>query len=306
MELSILEQKILRCLSYFDLLDYPLTALEIKNNLEINASVTEVITALNSNRLDNLISQKQGLYFLTGRENLVMTRLTRYRLSVPKLKKIHWHLTWLRLLPWIRAVAIFSSLSLKNVKTESDIDLFIITAKNRVWSLRFFLNIILKLFHLRPTDRISQDKLCASYLIDEAALDLSNINLPGDYYYYYGTAAFNFLYSEDNLAEKFFQSSPYLNNLLPNWQPIKDVNLKSPNRPSLIKKISERILSPLSEKFLQKWQMRILPKKYLNNQFDGKVVLGEHTIKLHANDCRKKFNEEFEGRYQKLIAADGI
>lgn len=296
------EQSIIKTLAHFDVLDYPLTLLEIANFNGLGLPVAEIRNLLNNEKLQNLISRQNGFYCLRGREAIMPLRLSRYRLALPKLKRARRFASLFSCFPWIRAVAVYSSLALKNSRRDSDIDLFFITAAGRAWSARFWLNLFLKLFRLRPTQKNSCDKLCASYLADENNLDLSCANLDSDYFYAYGCAAFAFLSGSSELQKKFWQANPWLKDYLPGWQPAESVRQ---NRSGGFRRrwqsLWERIFGLIAEAKYHDLQMKILPRKYSISNDGQKVILGKGIIKLHDNDKRTGYNELFKKNYEHLI-----
>ena len=152
------QSAILKTISHFDVLNIPLTLIEITRFSRLELTAQKTLELLNSQPLNQLISQKNGLYFLNERLEILTLKHERYRLALSKLKraKISAHL--LSRLPWIRAVAIYSSLAFKNSRTDGDIDLFFITAGNRVWSARFFVNSLLTVFNLRPKNNNTKNQ----------------------------------------------------------------------------------------------------------------------------------------------------
>jgi len=302
MTLSDAEKSILKALAHFDVLDYPLTLLEIRKYSDYPLPLSQIQTELAGNNLNRIIGSSQGLYFLAGRENIVASRLIRYRLALLKLKKARFYARLLSNFPWVRAVAIYSSLALKNSRRDGDIDLFLITSKNRAWSARLFINIFLKLFHLRPTPNSSRDKICASYLVDEKNLDLSPANYENDYYYYYGASGFAFLSGSTESVASFWQANGWIKQALPNWQPQIDINshqlIVSGNK---CQSLLEIIFQVLAESVVKNWQLKIMPQKYHDGNDGKKVRLADGMIKLHDNDKRQKFNELFENNFNRLI-----
>jgi hypothetical protein len=301
MELSDRQLAIIKAISHFDVLDYPLALTEIVYFCGRPLTLSEVWHLLDSEPLNLIIEQRHGFYFLKGRQDILKSRHNRYRLALKKLRRAQLASALLRHLPWVRAVAIYSSLSLKNSRQQGDIDLFFITATDRIWSARFFINALLSILHLRPTKTNSQDKLCTSYFISEAQLDLSAFNDFDDYYYAYGVAAFNFLAGDSRLIADFFHANSWIKNFLPNWQPIKNSFYRPESKIFLNwQKFSETILGLFSEETAHQWQLKILPQKYQMNQ-DGKIiVLSATAIKTHDNDKRRKFNKLFTANFQKI------
>lgn len=302
MELTILEQKIIKTLARFDVLNRPLTFLELFNFLDQQISAEELQTQLSNSILKQFIKEKNGWYHLINRENLIDLKNERYRISSEKLKIAYQASKYLCHFPWIKGIAIYSSLALKNSKDESDIDLFFITTKNRVWSARLFINTVLKLMRLRPSEGNTKNKLCPSYFVDENHLNLSVANQENDYYYYYlGPASFVFLYEDPSIKNKFIHENNWVHKIMPNhiWPKSTSLNYKNIK----IKQVLEKLLSPLNEKRIKKLQLMIMPAKYFKSCDGKKVILNEGIIKMHDNDKRKKFNFLFEEKIKKILNA---
>ncbi|MFA6526059.1 MAG: hypothetical protein WCT26_01425 [Candidatus Buchananbacteria bacterium] len=302
MNLTEQEKSIIKTLAHFDILDYPLTLLEIARFNELGLAISNIAEAIKCEPLNKLIVQERGLYFLKERESIISSRLERYRISLLKLKRARLFARLFSYFPWIRAVAIYSSLSLKNSQTDSDIDLFFITAADRAWSARFFINTFLKLFRLRPTPGNSRDKICASYWIDENNLDLSTANLDADYFYTYGSASFLFLSDSAKVENDFWQANKWINNILPAWQPaLTNHQDYSGGITYKFQTLIEKILGLIPESSYKKLQMKILPLRYYNNNDGKKVSLGAGYIKLHDNDKRGKYNQLFEKNFNRIL-----
>src|SRR3989338_4541626 len=73
------------------------------------------------------------------------------KIAEEKWHKVHWLLSNMRMVPFIRAIALSGSMGRGAAATTSDIDLFVITKKNRIWTGRFFLTLFTLLsWRLRP------------------------------------------------------------------------------------------------------------------------------------------------------------
>lgn len=302
MELTELQKKIIRTLACFTVLNRPLTLLELINYLDRSITLKELIEQLSQPILQQYLQKNNGYYQLKSETNLLEIRNTRYQIAFKKIKIAQRAVKFLKHFPWVRGIAIYSSLSLKNSQETSDIDLFFVTSKRRVWSTRFFINVVLKLLKLRPSQENTKNKLCISYLVAEDFLDLSKVNYDNDYYYYYlGPASFVFLYQAPTIKEKFIKTNQWIKEILPNWQPIESINVSSDL--GKIKLLLEKILSVLSEKQLKKLQLKILPTKYLKSCDGKKVILDDNIIKLHDNDKRDLFNANFKKKIEQIFYA---
>lgn len=73
-------------------------------------------------------------------------------------------------IPWIKMIGITGSVATFNAKPEDDIDLFIVTQKNRVWITRFFVFLILKSLGMYAQGKKNKRKLCCNLFIDESEM----------------------------------------------------------------------------------------------------------------------------------------
>ncbi len=294
------QQSILKTLAQFDVLSYPLTLLELTRFNELNLLPAEILTILNQEPLNRLVCQRQGLYCFNDRQKIIAQKLSRYRLALPKIKRAKLFARLFLFFPWIKAVAVYSSLSLKNSRADGDIDLFFITSAGRAWSARFYLNLFLKLSGLRPTPGRTKNKLCASYLVDENNLDLSAANSDGDFFYAFGGTTYLFLAGSDKIIKDFATANNWIKNNLPAWHLPEPVGrIKNNYWQEAIQKIKESILGLISETAYKKLQLKILPQRYRLNNDGKKVSLGPGIIKLHDNDKKDEFICLFKERYDK-------
>ena len=150
----------LKTVAYADVFDYPLTAKEIKQWLIKGESFTKDSPYWN---------------YLPGRKNLIFLRRRRERFSRLKWPMAYRTAKILSLIPWVKLVAVTGALAMNNADKNDDIDLMIITAKNRLWLTRLLASILL-FFHLRRGQKI-YNKLCLNLWLDETALVIKPQNL---------------------------------------------------------------------------------------------------------------------------------
>lgn len=299
MTLSATQNAILQTLAYFDVLNYPLTLLELRKFLSIAITAGDLSAELQAEPIKKILSQKNGHCCLAGQEEIIEIRRQRYGLALKKLRLARRYAGWLNRFPWVEAVGIYSSLSLKNSRPDSDLDFIILTSPNRAWSARFFINLFLKAFRLRPRRGCTADKICISYLADRNNLNLAKVN--GNDYYYYGTGAFCFLTGRPETIADFFSANDWVRTYLPNWQPTvwnRWPDYQSPSRRLMA------LLELIPEKLCRDFQLKILPDKYKQAADGQKVVLSDGLIKLHNNDKRLKYRQLFMERFQQIINAN--
>ncbi|MDP3741419.1 MAG: hypothetical protein Q8R08_03810 [bacterium] len=176
--MSPFAKSIYHTLAFFDAQDMPLTLMEIKDYLvhnplnppylkgETRALVTEIELIIDD-ELGGMISHDSGFYFLAGRQGLVEIRNQKYRSSLKNFRKIKKYLHPLRFFPYLRAVAISGSGVLLNSTEDSDIDLFVLTKKNRIWFSRFLVSFYFQIIGQRRHGNKVKARFCLNHYVCE-------------------------------------------------------------------------------------------------------------------------------------------
>ncbi|MFH0840860.1 MAG: hypothetical protein V1865_02685 [bacterium] len=295
--LSELEKEIIKIIIYFDMFDYPLSALEIWQYLPKKYSFQELCLVIN--QLEK-ISCHQGLYFLNGRKEIIDIKKTRYNLAEKKFKRALMVSKFFRWLPWIQMIAVVNLIGAHNAKKEGDIDLLIITAPKKIWLTRLFSVGLLKIFGLRPTPHQVQDKICLSFFITADNLSfeplLLNQSLSNrDRYFTYWLANLYPIYNKNNTYQELIKENTWLRNYLPNWRPKTTSEqrgvLEIEN--NLYNKISDILLSSFNG-LAKKLQMIVMAKELKTIMNQGtEVVINDQILKLHTADARQKYYEQY-------------
>lgn len=173
--LSDLDQAVLLTVLYADLFDYPLTADDLYQRLihvaADRSSFAQALAALTGPYLT-----ATGDYFTwVGREHLVAVRQRRQRIARRLWVLARRYARWLARVPFVRMVAVSGSLAVYNAEEKSDIDLFCITAPNRLWLTRACIVPLSKLTRLLPGR--FPFYLCPNYLLAQNNLDVEGHNL---------------------------------------------------------------------------------------------------------------------------------
>lgn len=180
-ELPLLEQAILATLAYHDLLEMPLTAVEVwrflirpRGETLDPPSLATVEGSLRALAARRALVFRSGYYAAPGREHLVARRLDRHARAQWKWKRLRRVAWWLQGIPFLRMVAGSGSLAREHVREASDLDVLIVTAHGRIWTVRFLVTVLLDLFRARrrPTGPTS-DRVCLNQY-----LALDRLRLP--------------------------------------------------------------------------------------------------------------------------------
>lgn len=304
------EKAIISTLAYFDIFDYPLTATEIWKWLFLEEggkhkgteSIESVMQALNDNEyLRSRVDSKFGFYFLKGREEIVTTRMDRYRLAERKWHKAKKIVRFLRHVPFVKMIGICNTLAYNNSRPQADIDLFIISKRNRVWQTRFWVTGFLKFFHLRPQPEKTQDTLCASFFVDEDHLNIKSLGIENDIYLPYWIAQVFPLYDE-GYYQKFLLDNNWILETLPNVFLINPASRRKIERARVVKALLTAITFFIPEKMFRRYQKRIMPERLneLANK-DSRVVVKDYMLKFHDTDRRGIFLNKWQQRRAEIL-----
>ncbi len=298
-EEAVLERAIVETIVFFDLFNYPLTGYEIYKYLKNKKFSLGQITQFLFNKKPERIQEKNGFYFLSGRESIINTRMKRYNYTNLKLKRALRVSRIFAFLPGIKMIALSNIIGSHNIREEGDIDLFIITGKNRIWISRLWCVFVAIILGLRPKPGKEKDKICLSFFISEDRMDLQDLKDKNDIYFYFWLTGLFPVYDFDYTYQKFIRCNNWLKKKLPNWQEAKinnQNNLKK-NKLNSKDKILNLFLNKL-ENSAKKIQYKMMSEdlKAKMNQ-NSSVVVNNQVLKLHSLDRR----EEVRNNYLKKL-----
>ncbi len=286
-----LKRKIKEILAFFDLFDYPLTSLEIKQYLDGQFSLQEIIFLLD--KLED-VSKKQGFIFLPGRDDIINVRKKRYNYTKRKLKRAK-HFSFLfSLCPFVQLILLGNSLGSYNLRDGSDIDFVIISKSKRLWLTRLYCAGLAAILNSRPKRGDKRDKICLSFYISADSLNLDNLQLkPKDPYFFYWLRSLIVLYNKNKTYERFLQA---------NKLPLNDKNqldFKNEKKNNVLVYKFFNILESLAKSF----QLLIMAaglKRAANNSVG--VVINDKVLKLYLHDNRQEYLEKYGNKLQQISA----
>ncbi|HSZ85612.1 MAG TPA: nucleotidyltransferase domain-containing protein [Puia sp.] len=167
------KSNILSTLAYFDLFNYPLTQREIWLFLQNTCNTKEFNAALSDLTQKAIVNKFGELYSLQNEPSITSHRIEGNKKAAALIKTAKKVSRLLAKFPFVRAVGISGSLSKNFADDESDIDLFIITAENKLWVTRTFMHFFKKITFLFNR----QHFFCMNYYIDEKELEIEEKNI---------------------------------------------------------------------------------------------------------------------------------
>lgn len=295
--------EIMMTMRYFDLFDYPLKKDEVfkwlfnrqsKNNQELYGDLADLVSS-------GKIAERAGYYFLPWRSEIIKIREERERMSLKKIKKAQRMARILGLVPGVKMIAIVSNLGYLNADKDADIDLFMVAEKGKIWAVRFWSVILMKILGQRPNKQAIKDKICLSYYVTEDNLNLEQTKVAElDRHLVYLTAQCLPLYSEDGLWEKYVRQNEWLKKYLLNFE-YSDKTKKFIIKPRLLwlKSIIAKTELGFEQRFYKEIQLRKMAAelKQAMNQGDQKVIVNDQMLKLHLNDKREEINKMINDKF---------
>lgn len=310
MKITSLEQSILFTVSYFDVFEYPLTSLDVWRYLFARkASLSEVILKLDELIRQGKIEMKNGFYFLPERSNFVEKRQDKYDVSEKFWRKAITATKILSYLPFIKMISIVNSLAFFNCDENSDIDFFIITEKNKIWTVRLLSSVLLHILGLRRHGKKVAKRICLSFYISEEKMNLDYIARDelGFFVAYWIGQGVPIL-NVGRTYEKYRSANTWIYKYLPNiGSNITDyyINFRRPFLAGTVKKVLTFIFqSDFFEKKAREIQSKRIEKSQKKWGNPKSVITNDFILKFHPQDLRMGYKQELAKRLKKYAIID--
>lgn len=119
-------------------------------------------------------------------------------------------------LPFVKDVYLANSIVFNAVNDSSDVDLFVVSKRNRIWISRLVMSLVFLFLWIKRTTNSSSKKFCLSFFVDEEHQDLSGLSLwKKDIYLPYWIAHLVPLYQESK-NDDIFVYNKWILDYLPN------------------------------------------------------------------------------------------
>ncbi|HQL52948.1 MAG: hypothetical protein ACOXZY_03720 [Patescibacteria group bacterium] len=306
---------ILQTLAYFDIFDHPLTQEELFRYLyvaEVNLQLnyTDFLLALNKLvETTDLLEQNQGFYFLSGRKNIIQTRQSRVKLVEEKMKIAVRGIKKISQVPFVKAVFVCNTLGYGIVEEDSDIDVFIVIKKGRLFITRALVTLYLSFLRMRRTKKKIKNKICLSFYIADDSLNLEKTAIKNDIYLIYWLSTLVPVYDPQNFYQIIIKNNQWLNKYL-----LNELNNYVPNNlwkvaesKKVIKNFFEKVWSGGYGEIIEKQakEMQLAKMKMnlhsLQNEADTRVVISDEMLKFHENDRREEYRDKWLEKCNKIF-----
>lgn len=214
--------------------------------------------------------------------------------------KAYKYVARLRIVPFLRMVAVCNSLAMGKIDENSDIDLFIIAKRGRLFIVRSFVTILLHIFGVRRHGKKIAGRFCLSFFIDDSSLDLSRIAIENDVYLAYWMKTLKPII-DDGVSMEFLRANSWLSDYFENIIPEDHVLVPEEKASTNSKKTFENMfggsVGQKLENFLKKWQTKRAHKKLGKLPDKSGIFIDDHILKFHNEDKRKIFTEKWAQKY---------
>ena len=204
--------------------------------------------------------------------------------------------------PFVRMIAVCNNLSFGCVDGKSDIDLFVMAKKGRLFIVRAFLTLCLHVFGVRRYGDKVSGRFCLSFFVDESHLNLSKIAIKNDIYLAY------WIYKivpvvDGGVLCKFENKNKWILQVLKkdDFTLRKDrLKLSFVLSPFIRIFLEILMLGPIGsfvEKVLKNWQTKRAKAKASKLKNRGGIVISDNILKFHNEDGRLYFRDKCAGRF---------
>lgn len=265
-------------LKYRSIFKYPMSFFQLQTFLICKKSFDYDFFKKTMHRLHkkNFIKAKEERFFLPTLKPLSWNLRAKY--SKELISEAEPAIKALGMIPWIKLLAITGSVAAFNADKDDDLDIFIITKKNRLWITRFFTVLILKALNKYRTESNPQRKICPNILIDETNLewqkDKQNI------YTAHEIVMMHPYINRDNTYFKFLKKNIWILEYFGNFS----INL--PNKLGSKQKVESTLVN-FCENFLRSLQLAYMRKRQTSE------VTTRNFIHFNKNDWAPKILNQY-------------
>lgn len=254
-----------------------------------------------------LLTLKNAVFFLQGRDVLEKRREQKKYISEKHWGKSTRLIRKLAYLPFLKAVCVCNNLAYNNADENSDIDLFIIAAKNRLFLVRTLVTLVTHLAGVRRHGQKISGRVCLSFFVSEDALNLSMVALrPLDIYLAFWLKTLKPVLDRGVMTKFEKNNRKFMKKYFPGIYTVNRCRQERVSeRAQAYTSFGEWILGgfcgDMVEKMLKRWQLARAEKKRCRLDDNSGVILSETMLKFHNLDRRRRVNELWLNRMRKLL-----
>lgn len=302
-------KNILITVAYYDAMDFPMTSFEVWKYLTRLGteesgdghpySLEVVREALDDSQLLRYLEQKNGFYFLSGREELVNRRLKRQIISHQKIRRLKKYAYWLKMMPFVRMIAITGRLALGEADYESDWDLLIVCESKRLFIARSAVTLMAEIMGRRRKGKKVADRLCLNAFLTADNLEINLKDMFSASEYFWARPIFGFsVFRQFQLENGWIQK--YKPNFIPeNLPPIE--MLKDGKFSHWIRSKGEKLLDwDYLENKLAVWQLGRIEKDPRTHQKGSAVWADRERLLFFPEPKSPKIYDAFQASLERI------
>lgn len=290
---------VLKTITYADLFDYPLDSHEIQKGMIGSCGTVEQIhSALQTLVFSGSIEARDGLYGLKERSRLFTERAQRNAQADTLYRSNQISIARICTFPFVRMVSLSGAIAHRNCTESSDVDLFMVVASRRLWTVYLLLAVYALLVRKR-------ELLCMNYLIGDTDYEIADQDL----YTALQISALRPIFGWDHYR-RFALANSWVQQYMPQWNghscsphPFSGIELSRWSRG--MKRSMELILRLPFFGALEWVVHRFYSRRILNSRRvagNEGIRLTRNRIKLHTNDHSRRIQTLFESRYAQVIS----
>jgi hypothetical protein len=203
-------------------------------------------------------------------------------------KKVEKYRKALGFIPGISCICICNSLAMNACHKDSDIDLFIISHKNRIWTTRVLITLFFMCLRERKTQNKHAGKFCLSFFISEDAPSFETFAIERDIYLAYWIETLIPVVNKEWNFEDFLQKNT--------WYSIENQIKPEHQHKNQGTKRYNNTFFEFSWNIIEKWLKRLLfpktQKSFQNLWKPFGVIISDTILKFHDKDQRKIISQK--------------
>lgn len=292
---------LIETMTFFDIFDFALTREELCDYILYEKWTLSELNEF-ANHEEFLLETHSHVFF-RGRSHITKTRKIK-ELEARKLyKKAKKYVKYMQMLPFVRCVALCNSLAFYDADKDSDIDLFIITERNRLFIARAFVWIFTQLLGIRRHGKKIKGRFCLSFIISRDDLNLEKILIKNDIYLLFWIRLMRPLIGQEVYRE-FIKANSWIHNYF-NYEIDQKLHLLKPNQ--LLQKFQKILEYPTKGKFgnifeniMKKIQIKRCRNKITTLKDPKGTIVSDTMLKFHNVDMRQIYSDLWEKRYSQF------
>ena len=290
----------MKTLAYFDIFNYTLTEKEIIQFLQEENAKSAFDESLKNLLEEKLIFRISGFYSIQNLEILATRRIEGNKRAEHQLKIASRIAKFLSGFPFVKSVCVSGSLSKDFADENSDIDFFIITEADRLWTARSFMHLFKKLSYLAG----KQHWFCMNYYVDEKGMEIVEKNI---------FTAMEIVTLKPMQGKEYFKRFIDANSWTKNYFPEQKISVVDDGIEKI--KLQRFIEKTFHSKFgdvIEKWLMNLTDKRWkkktqrnkLNNHGERiSMIVGPHFSKPNPDIFQLKIINEYGLRVNQLLSS---